>query len=152
MGGAVQIFLLLYTTVICLFLVNTSCVYYCLLLVVSCLLVGVVLFLVFGFGWYSLLLCLVYVGGVYILFVFVSVQSPNARMSPLWGGSGLVLGGFVWILAGLGLSFVGSLPIESSSMLCSGVEGPFYVCLCLVLLFGFVIISLVMSLKVGFYR
>nr|YP_009544218.1 NADH dehydrogenase subunit 6 [Parabreviscolex niepini]AYO27344.1 NADH dehydrogenase subunit 6 [Parabreviscolex niepini] len=135
-----------------LFLTSTHCIFYCLLLVASCILSSLVVYLVLGFSWYSLFLCLVYVGGVYILFVFVSVQSPNTT-NPL-----VISRVSVWsIAAGVVFLYSAVLPqisgcVEASSMLCTSTEGSFYICLCLTLLFGFVVISMVLSVKPSFYR
>ncbi|VDM05593.1 unnamed protein product [Schistocephalus solidus] len=41
---------------------------------------------------------------------------------------------------------------ESSLILCTSYEGYFYVCMCLMLLFGFFVLSIVMSIKTGYYR
>lgn len=40
-------------------------------------------YLLLGFSWYMVLLCLVYVGGVYVLFIFVLVHKPNPT-PPRW--------------------------------------------------------------------
>lgn len=57
---------------------------YCVLLMIRALRVSGYVYLVLGFSWYLVLFCMVYVGGVYVLFIFVSVHNPNP--SPLLGG------------------------------------------------------------------
>nr|ANW83214.1 NADH dehydrogenase subunit 6 [Testudotaenia sp. WL-2016] len=128
-------------------------VYYCILLVLNSLFCSFISYAVYGFSWYALLFCLVYVGGVYILFIFISVHSPNSSIISYWN-----LSYFTILLIFLFLGFCGSavyylsLNSEFSSFLCSTSEGPFYLCMCLTLLFGFVILSLLMSVQLNHYR
>nr|UFQ88543.1 NADH dehydrogenase subunit 6 [Rhinebothrium sp. 3 DJM-2021] len=128
-------------------------VYYCILLVLNSLICSFICYSVYGFGWYSLLFCLVYIGGVYILFVFVSVHSPNSSVVSYWNSS--ILGSFIFIFLCIAAGCVivySSLNAEFSSFLCTTSEGYFYLCMCLTLLFGFFVLSLVMSVKVNHYR
>nr|UFQ88687.1 NADH dehydrogenase subunit 6 [Rhinebothrium sp. 1] len=128
-------------------------VYYCILLVLNALLCSFGCYAVLGFSWYSLLFCLVYVGGVYILFVFVSVHGPNTSVVSYWN-FGLFSGFvtlFLCLVAG-GIVGYSVTSIEASSYLCTINEGVFYVVMCLALLFGFIVLSLVMSVKVNHYR
>nr|AIB52362.1 NADH dehydrogenase subunit 6 [Spirometra erinaceieuropaei] len=128
-------------------------IYYCLLLILNSLISCFAAYICLGFSWYSLLFCLVYVGGVYILFVFVSVYSPNTSIVPYWNLEvvlfSLVFVGAVILSVSVYFSFVN---YESSFSLCTWVEGYFYICLCLALLFGFFVLSFIMSVKSGYYR
>nr|YP_009330660.1 NADH dehydrogenase subunit 6 [Cloacotaenia megalops]AOG66043.1 NADH dehydrogenase subunit 6 [Cloacotaenia megalops] len=125
-------------------------VYYCGFLVLNSLVCGGICYSFFGFSWYSLLLCLVYIGGVYILFIFVSVFSPNiSKVNSSLSISLLIL--FVIMVSGVLASFL-SLDYEFSSYLCTCSEGIFYVVMCMTLLFGFLVLSIVMSVKINFYR
>nr|BDI27941.1 NADH dehydrogenase subunit 6 [Cylindrotaenia sp. MN-2022] len=140
------IFLLLFSSI-------THSVFYCGLLVVNALISSLVCYNVLGFGWYSLIFCLVYIGGVYILFVFVSVHNPNNSIAQqrslasvftvLFSFSLLVVGGCMYLILS---------EYEFSSCLCNSAEGSFYVCLCLTLVFSFFILSMVMSIKFNYYR
>lgn len=128
-------------------------VYYCGLLVFNSLLCSFICYLIFGFRWYSLLFCLVYIGGVYILFVFVSVFNPNKRIISYFKFEHFI----IYVLL-VGACIIGSLliflclNIEFSQYLCTNAEGKFYVCMCLTLLLGFIILSMVMSIKLNYYR
>nr|UFQ89071.1 NADH dehydrogenase subunit 6 [Caulobothrium sp. MZUSP 7989] len=128
-------------------------VYYCILLVVNSLICSFICYAVYGFSWYSLLFCLVYIGGVYILFVFVSVHNPNSSVVSYWNfsyvSSFLIV--FFCLMAG-GFVYMFALNSEFSSFLCTFSEGWLYLCLCLTLLFGFFILSIVMSVKLNHYR
>nr|UFQ89275.1 NADH dehydrogenase subunit 6 [Echeneibothrium multiloculatum] len=128
-------------------------VYYCILLVLNSLICSFICYSVYGFSWYSLLFCLVYIGGVYILFVFVSVHNPNSSVISHWnfGVAATVLIIFLCLFMGCFIFYAG-LNGEFSNFLCSLNEGYFYLCLCLTLLFGFFILSLIMSVKVNHYR
>nr|UFQ88579.1 NADH dehydrogenase subunit 6 [Rhinebothrium sp. 1] len=142
-----------YFFVLVMFSLISHPVYYCVLLVLNSLICSFISFSIFGFGWYSLLFCLVYIGGVYILFVFVSVHSPNSSSVSYWNFS--FLSSFLFLFFCLvtgGIVYYYALNTEFSYSLCTGMEGVFYVCMCLTLLFGFVILSLVMSVKVNHYR
>nr|UFQ88447.1 NADH dehydrogenase subunit 6 [Rhabdotobothrium anterophallum] len=128
-------------------------VYYCILLVTNSLLCSFICYSIYGFSWYSLLFCLVYIGGVYILFVFVSVHNPNSSVVTYWNFSSL--GGFVFVFLSCFTGYTVYYTVlnsEFSSFLCTLSEGYFYVCMCLTLLFGFFVLSLVMSVKVNHYR
>nr|UFQ89155.1 NADH dehydrogenase subunit 6 [Echeneibothrium williamsi] len=125
-------------------------VYYCIFLVLNSLVCSLICYSVYGFGWYALLFCLVYIGGVYILFVFVSVHNPNSNVISYWNFNmlSLVLSVFLCLFMGT-IVFFNVLSLEFSSFLCNLNEGYFYLCMCLTLLFGFIILSLVMSIKVN---
>ena len=141
-----------YFFMLLLFSLRSHCVYYCVLLVVKALISCLICYLVYGFRWYSLVFCLVYVGGVYILFIFVSVFKPNDRF-PIYhkvGESNVVLCFVVGLLCVC--LFCGLVKVEFSKFLCTVVEGRFYVCLCLTLIFGFIVMRLLVSWKMKFYR
>nr|YP_009692019.1 NADH dehydrogenase subunit 6 [Rhinebothrium reydai]QEG77667.1 NADH dehydrogenase subunit 6 [Rhinebothrium reydai] len=145
----------LFTYFICLslFSLMSHPVYYCVLLVINSLLCSFMCYIIYGFSWYSLLFCLVYIGGVYILFVFVSVHNPNSSVVSYWNfnSSSTIIFTFLCITMGCFIYYA-SLSSEFSSVLCSSSEGYFYLSLCLTLLFGFTVLSLVMSVKVNHYR
>nr|UFQ88351.1 NADH dehydrogenase subunit 6 [Rhinebothrium megacanthophallus] len=143
----------LYFIILSLFSLISHPVYYCVLLVTNSLLCSFICYSVYGFSWYSLLFCLVYIGGVYILFVFVSVHSPNSSVVSFWNYSFITCFVVVFFcLVGGGFIMYCCLNSEYSSYLCTISEGPFYVCMCLTLLFGFIVLSIVMSVKVNHYR
>nr|UFQ88291.1 NADH dehydrogenase subunit 6 [Rhinebothrium flexile]UFQ88315.1 NADH dehydrogenase subunit 6 [Rhinebothrium flexile] len=128
-------------------------VYYCVLLVLNSLICSFICYSIYGFSWYSLLFCLVYIGGVYILFVFVSVHNPNSSVVAYWNLSSVSIFIFVFLCLTIGCSLLYSVNnYEFSSFLCTLSEGYFYICMCLTLLFGFFVLSLVMSVKVNHYR
>nr|UFQ88783.1 NADH dehydrogenase subunit 6 [Rhinebothroides sp. MZUSP 8015] len=145
---------LFYFFCITLFSLISHPVYYCILLVINSLLSSFICYCVYGFSWYALLFCLVYIGGVYILFVFVSVHNPNSSVVSYWNFNSI--GNFLFIffclIIGSIILFYSSLECEFSSFLCSLSEGYFYLCMCLTLLFGFCILSLIMSVKINHYR
>nr|YP_009240940.1 NADH dehydrogenase subunit 6 [Brachycladium goliath]ALN38353.1 NADH dehydrogenase subunit 6 [Brachycladium goliath] len=127
-------------------------VVYCVLLMMSALSVSGYVYAVLGFSWYLVLFCLVYVGGVYVLFIFVSVHSPNPSSSSVGSLGGF---GFVFLVLYLVLG-VGDLAlpcfVDGSHYLCSFFEGFSYCLFCLVLLLGFVCVSVVVSEKDSFFR
>nr|QXU59691.1 NADH dehydrogenase subunit 6 [Duthiersia expansa] len=138
---------------LCLFALINHPVFYCLLLILNALFCCFVCYSIFGFSWYALLFCLVYVGGIYILFIFVSVHSPNSSSIPYWSSGFISVSLFsvLTVLVGWFL-FVTPVHYESSNFLCSLNEGYFYVCMCLTLLFGFIVLSFVLSVKNNYYR
>nr|BBB87219.1 NADH dehydrogenase subunit 6 [Moniezia benedeni] len=149
----VYVLFFLYFLVLCLFSLFSHPVCYCILLVVNALLSGSLCYINFGFGWYPLLFFLVYIGGVYVLFIFVSVYSPNSNCLVYFNigwFSGFMIS---FVVAIIGIIIVrGVLEIEFSHFLCSSQEGVFYVVICLMLIFGFLILSLLMSIKTNHYR
>nr|BAV82936.1 NADH dehydrogenase subunit 6 [Echinostoma caproni] len=127
-------------------------VVYCVLLLCSAVSVGGLVYSIVGFSWYLAVFCLVYIGGVYVLFIFVSIHSPNPVTTV--GGSGLVpvflFSGFLCLVACCFFPFP-SL-VDGSNYLCSYFEGFSYCLFCLVLMVGFVSISVVVGGKGSFFR
>nr|YP_009519782.1 NADH dehydrogenase subunit 6 [Paruterina candelabraria]AYD49576.1 NADH dehydrogenase subunit 6 [Paruterina candelabraria] len=148
----VSFILFFYFLSLIMFSVISHPVYYCGLLVFNALLSSLLCYVLYGFSWYALLFCLVYVGGVYILFIFISVFSPNN--SVLFVNSFNVY--YVVILFGLCflgvLFFRNLLFFECSSYLCTINEGVLYLSMCFTLVFGFVVLSLIMCVKANYYR
>nr|UFQ88891.1 NADH dehydrogenase subunit 6 [Rhinebothrium sp. MZUSP 8024]UFQ89203.1 NADH dehydrogenase subunit 6 [Rhinebothrium cf. copianullum DJM-2021] len=144
----------LYFFSLCLFSLVSHPIYYCILLVINSLICSFICYCVYGFSWYSLLFCLVYIGGVYILFVFISVHSPNNSIVSYWNFSSI--GSFLFIFCCLVSGYIiinyTVINTDFSNFLCTVNEGYFYLCMCLTLLFGFCILSLIMSVKVNHYR
>nr|YP_009867155.1 NADH dehydrogenase subunit 6 [Diplostomum ardeae]QKG04354.1 NADH dehydrogenase subunit 6 [Diplostomum ardeae] len=143
----------LYFSIIFSFSFVSHPLYYCLLLLFSAISVCGVIYWFLGFSWYLVLFCLIYVGGVYILFIFVSVYSPNTFLGPglnwCWPFmfflfSFLVFSGVCYDSSGLFF--------ESSHYLCSSLEGVSYLLFCLVLVLGFICISVIVNRKDSFYR
>lgn len=147
-----EILVAFYFFVLLIFSLSSHCVYYCILLIIKALISCLVCYLIYGFRWYSLIFCLVYVGGVYILFIFVSVFNPNDRFAVYHKicESNVVFGFVLRLLCAC--LFYGLVKIEFSRFLCTTVEGRFYICLCLALVFGFVVLSLLVRWKMKFYR
>ena len=143
----------LYFFILFLFSLVSHPVYYCGFLVVNSLLCRFICYFIFGFSWYSLLFCLVYIGGVYILFVFVSVYRPKRSYVTYLNldFSSLFLLAFFLLIIGCLLIYK-TVRIEFSKFLCTVKEGKFYVVMCLTLLFGFLVLSMVMSIKLNYYR
>lgn len=149
LGG---LFLGLYFSSIISFSFTGHPVTYCVLLLMRALGISGYRFVVLGFSWYLVLFCLVYVGGVYVLFIFVSVHSPNqGSPSP---GRYLLFFSLLLLLSFLfwGCSIVGRFVYERSHYLCSYFEGYSYILLCLVLMVGFLKIRVVVSGKDSFFR
>lgn len=110
------------------------------------------LFLSSGFRWYILLFCLVYVGGIYILFVYVSMFSPKA-----FAGLGYSVSSFVISLSVFTVFFYFSsegVPLfrEHSHYVCSWRDGYGYCFFCLMLLLGFRLVRFIGSSKSSFFR
>lgn len=128
-------------------------VYYCILLIFKALLCSLMCYIIYGFSWYSLLLCLVYIGGVYILFVFVSVHRPNSRVLPYMKLNSWRVAVLSMLACFFGLIVaVLSVREDYSRFLCNIMEGYMYICMCLTLLFGFIVLSVVMRVKLNHYR
>nr|AKC58425.1 NADH dehydrogenase subunit 6 [Eurytrema pancreaticum] len=127
-------------------------VIYCLLLLVSSLVVCSMIYFIMGFSWYLLLFGLVYVGGTYVLFVYASFHESNSVLSlsvSFWGFL-FLFSFFFWGLFSffdIGVGFV-----ENSYYLCGFFEGFSYCLFCLVLLVGFSYISVILGCKDSFFR
>lgn len=105
-----------------------------------------------GFRWYILLFCLVYVGGVYILFVYIAMFSPNV-FSGLGYGFSFAISVFLLFWVSLLTWGLDCRPfLEKRHYVCSGGDGYGYCFFCLVLLLGFRLVSFVSSSKDSFFR
>nr|UKT60704.1 NADH dehydrogenase subunit 6 [Dipylidium caninum] len=143
-------FFLCVSCVVWCFIVNP--VYYCSLLVFNSFLCGYISYMVYGFSWYALLLCLVYVGGVYVLFIFVSFFVPNSSFMCLFDLK--VIGVFVslfFVVFSYGFTYC-KIFFDYSYYLCNSVEGCFYVFMSFMLIFSFFVLSMISSLKFNYYR
>lgn len=149
----VSVLFLLYFFVLLMFSLARHSVYYCVLLVANSLIGRLICYRVYGFGWYSALFCLVYIGGVYILFVFVSVFNPNNSLISYssFNYSSLLTILFIVLMLG-GFIFYSVLNVEFREHICTIVEGRFYVCMCLALVFGFMMLSMIVSMKMNRFR
>nr|WSP01998.1 NADH dehydrogenase subunit 6 [Wallinia sp. URM-2015] len=146
------IFLSAYFTTLVMFSFVSHPVSYCILLLLSAFSVGGFSCCVFGFSWYMLLFLLVYVGGVYVLFVFVSVHNPKP-ISALGGSLGVYVS--IFCSCFVTLVFLGRdylIFSEASHYLCTYFEGFAYCLFCLMLMVGFVGISIVVGSKDSFFR
>lgn len=144
--------IVLYFINLMMFSLKSHCIYYCLLLVVKALVARFICYFVYGFSWYTLIFCLVYIGGVYVLFIFVSVFKPKDNFIR-YRGIGRFSVRFFFLLCVLSLLAFYSIPdVECSKLLCTVSEGWFYLCLCLTLVFRFLVLRLLSSWKFRFYR
>lgn len=71
------LFLRLYLSTLLRFSFVSHPVVYCILLLRGAFSITARMYLLVGVSWYLALFCLVYVGGVYVLFIFVSVHVSN---------------------------------------------------------------------------
>lgn len=151
--GCISVLLGLYFFILILFSLIRHPIYYCGFLVINSLIRGLICYYIFGFSWYSLIFCLIYIGGVYILFVFVSVHRPNNRFNIYIRVKEvfIVLCMFIFFVFGSILLY-SSLFVEFRKYLCTLFEGNFYIIMCLTLLFGFALLRVVMSIKFNYYR
>lgn len=136
-----------------MFSLSRHSIYYCLLLVINSLIGSLICYNLFGFSWYSVLFCLVYIGGVYILFVFVSVYRPKNKFVSYnnFNYSRLFRLLFVSLIL-VAFRVYSILNIEFSEYICTIKERSFYFCMCLALVFGFVLLNVVMGVKINYCR
>nr|YP_010350544.1 NADH dehydrogenase subunit 6 [Capsala katsuwoni]UOK11868.1 NADH dehydrogenase subunit 6 [Capsala katsuwoni] len=127
---------------------------YCVLLVLSSLCVSISCYLYSGYAWYAFILYLVYVGGVYILFIFLSIHVPNTQNAHNLNYISFWF--LFWICFECCYSMLSFLPSSSninfSFYLCGGFSGLSYLLVCSFLILGFMMVSFVSSTKDGFVR
>nr|YP_006460020.1 NADH dehydrogenase subunit 6 [Tetrancistrum nebulosi]ADN44066.1 NADH dehydrogenase subunit 6 [Tetrancistrum nebulosi] len=125
---------------------------YCLILIFNCLCCLTIITFISGLSWYSLMLYLVYVGGVYILLLFITVHIPNNLINNRDNGAWLVVSSFIaWEIASL--SWYPHLLVPDYSFnFCSAEEGVSYLVLCFLLGVMFFFVSLVSGSKESFVR
>nr|AWW03145.1 NADH dehydrogenase subunit 6 [Cichlidogyrus mbirizei] len=142
----------LYLASVALLLLSSNVLFYCIVLVLNSLCSILLMFGMSGFAWYALLMYVVYVGGVYILLLFVSIHNPNSvfnlNMSIFWMCSALFIS---WEFS-CSLGPMTSVSSDYSLNFCSGVEGPLYLFLCFFLVLGFLLVSTISGSKESFIR
>nr|BBJ70660.1 NADH dehydrogenase subunit 6 [Benedenia seriolae]BBJ70683.1 NADH dehydrogenase subunit 6 [Benedenia seriolae]BBJ70695.1 NADH dehydrogenase subunit 6 [Benedenia seriolae]BBJ70743.1 NADH dehydrogenase subunit 6 [Benedenia seriolae] len=149
-----MVFLLfLYSVVLFLFSFISNSIGYCILLIISSLISSFLIFFFSGNFWYSLLLYLIYVGGVYILFLFLSVHIPN--MSSYNNLNSFIIF-FISFFSFESVYSIFSLSIfnffDNSFYFCGLSEGLSYSFICSFLIIGFVLVSFISSTKIYFCR
>nr|YP_011008458.1 NADH dehydrogenase subunit 6 [Dactylogyrus tuba]WCF76302.1 NADH dehydrogenase subunit 6 [Dactylogyrus tuba] len=132
------------------FVNNTTA--YCGLLIFNSLCCLGLLVLNSGYTWYALLFYLVYVGGVYILFIFISVFLPNNMSSGAIDPLLLLLGLLIALELVSGCLGPMSASTDFSYNFCSANEGVSYLFLASFLLLGFFLVSTISSSKESFMR
>lgn len=124
----------------------------CILLVATVLSLGYGVFLIVGYRWYIGIFCIVYVGGVYVLLVFVFLSCSN---SGVIGG----FGAFVWVIGVFLLSLVvlvygvrrDSYSDCSVQLMGYGYRWG-YLFLCVRMMLSLVEVRIICSKKNSFYR
>nr|YP_003934533.1 NADH dehydrogenase subunit 6 [Benedenia hoshinai]ABK58262.1 NADH dehydrogenase subunit 6 [Benedenia hoshinai] len=126
---------------------------YCILLVINALIACLIIFFFSNSIWYSLLLYLIYVGGVYILFLFISVHIPNMNNYTSLNFYNLLLLSFFCFELSVNLfnSFNNFL-LDNSFYFCSISEGFSYIFICSFLIISFILVSFISSTKIYFCR
>lgn len=147
-----SLFYFSYLSILCAFSFVSHPVFYCVLLVVGALAVSAQTAYIIGFSWYRVLLCLIYIGGVYILFIFVSAHTPNTNRLPRIGVFGVTGIFFISVIGLYGVSWGCGRCSEAREYLCIESEGPAYLILGGTLLFGFLILRSITSIKDCYYR
>lgn len=154
MGGLANVLLGCYFSSLLAFSFVTHPVGYCFLLLFGAFSISGYVYLVLGFSWYLALFCLVYIGGVYVLFIFVSLHNPNPIQS-FGGGFELVFFLFLFLevlFFRSGVFFSRLFMSDYSQYLCTFFEGFSYCFFCLILMLGFGVISVVCGGKDSFFR
>nr|YP_009524382.1 NADH dehydrogenase subunit 6 [Lepidotrema longipenis]AXR86342.1 NADH dehydrogenase subunit 6 [Lepidotrema longipenis] len=144
---------------ICFYLIGSasyllvgSLLHYCLLLVFNAICITFSLYLLSNSMWYAIIFYMVYVGGIYILFIFLSVYTPNTSQSLDIGRLGLFfLVFFCWEISNLFNSNDLAL-LDESFYFCSFNECLSYLFICSFLLLGFFLVSYISGSKEYFIR
>lgn len=147
----ISILFILFFFILLMFCLVSHPIYYCGLLIINSLISGLICYNIYGFSWYTVLFCLVYVGGVYILFVFVSAFRPNNKLVLHYKFVYYIVFLACFIVIGRFMVYR-MVNVEFREVLCNYVEGNFYICMCLFLVFGFMMLRMVMSIKMNYYR
>nr|ADU05415.1 NADH dehydrogenase subunit 6 [Schistosoma turkestanicum] len=125
------------------------------LIVMMSILSGLYVYSVVGFSWYLLLFVLVYVGGVCILFIYLSIMIPNVGLNVACYSYSVMFIGCLYLLILSGNWIISSVDlklIEYSVYLCDVYEGLIYLFFCLMLLIGLILINIILSSFSGYAR
>ena len=123
------------------------------LLVLVSFIVSLWIFKVFSFSWYFLLFVLVYVGGIYVILIYVSMAFPNFRLFrfKLRGWVGFVVLLFLSLGVWRDVGVMDKGLIENRFYLCGVSEALIYLFLCLVLMIGLVFINFIVRFSTSRY-
>nr|YP_009745472.1 NADH dehydrogenase subunit 6 [Tetraonchus monenteron]QIH29918.1 NADH dehydrogenase subunit 6 [Tetraonchus monenteron] len=144
----------LYITLLFLFISLSNLLHYCICLILSSFVLILLVYFSAGVFWYSLLLYLVYIGGIYVLLLFVSLNYQNLNLRNN-------INYFFYVVLFFSLSFLFwcygwntgfTTFLDPSLLLVSQESGFFYLFLCLLLLVGFIFISHSSNNKESFLR
>nr|YP_010166580.1 NADH dehydrogenase subunit 6 [Tamerlania zarudnyi]QRV61249.1 NADH dehydrogenase subunit 6 [Tamerlania zarudnyi] len=145
------LFSLYFSGLIHLGLTNNSIVL-CGVLVSNTALLVIFTHMLFGFAWYAILFSLVYLGGVFILFIYITVFDPNAFP----GGLGIVSRLLLFILIVILFYWGGFYEVatfdEFAHYICTTEEGHTYVMYCLMTLVVFAFVTMIGGGKGSFFR
>nr|QDO72108.1 NADH dehydrogenase subunit 6 [Schistosoma haematobium] len=140
-------FLFLLTMV--MFTFNSSSLFRSILILVNSLVVSAQIYLEIGFSWYFLLFILVYVGGIYIILIYISMVSPNFSLFNMSFVSYYFMFGFtfiIWFCVSCISMIDYSMSIECSFYLCNSSEILVYIFLCITLMISLVFVNFIVSL------
>ncbi|NP_066207.2 NADH dehydrogenase subunit 6 (mitochondrion) [Schistosoma mansoni] len=123
------------------------------LLVLVSFIVSLWIFKVFSFSWYFLLFVLVYVGGIYVILIYVSMAFPNFSLFSfnLRGWAGFVVLLFLLLGVWSDVSVMDEGLMENSFYLCGVSEVLIYLFLCLVLMISLVFINFIVGFSTSSY-
>nr|QZR92113.1 NADH dehydrogenase subunit 6 [Cichlidogyrus casuarinus] len=148
----ISLFVWFYLMSIVALLFSSNVLFHCGLLVINSLWGILMMYGMVGFSWYLLVMFLVYVGGVYILLLFVSIHNPNSVHGLGLGFTGYFFGGFFMWEVSNGFNELAEYFGDFSFNFCSGLEGFTYLFLCFFLVLGFFLVSFISSSKESFIR
>nr|CAB97518.1 putative NADH dehydrogenase subunit 6 [Schistosoma haematobium] len=132
-----------------IFTFNSSSLFRSILILVNSLIVSAQIYLEIGFSWYFLLFILVYVGGVYIILIYISMVSPNFSLFNMSFVSYYFMFGFtfiIWFCVSRISMIDYSMNIECSFYLCNSSEILVYIFLCIMLMISLVFVNFIVSL------
>nr|YP_009759661.1 NADH dehydrogenase subunit 6 [Schistosoma indicum]QIQ48873.1 NADH dehydrogenase subunit 6 [Schistosoma indicum] len=131
------------------FTFNSSPLFRSLLILLSSFLISIRIFLELGFSWYFVLFILVYIGGVYVILIYISMAFPNFSnfgVNTQYSFNLLAVFFMIYVYSSNYNSVLSQFEFEDCSFyLCNVSEILMYVFLCLVLMIGLVYINFVVS-------
>nr|BAV81463.1 NADH dehydrogenase subunit 6 [Schistosoma mattheei] len=135
--------------VIFMFTFNSSPLFRSVLILMNSLVVSILVFIKSGFSWYFLLFILVYIGGIYIILIYISMIFPNFSFFNVK----LVSYFFMLSLFFVFLSCIlwsaklvnTSNKVDCSFYLCNSVEVLLYIFLCMMLMISLVFVNFIVS-------
>nr|ACR50710.1 NADH dehydrogenase subunit 6 [Schistosoma kisumuensis]ACR50711.1 NADH dehydrogenase subunit 6 [Schistosoma kisumuensis]ACR50712.1 NADH dehydrogenase subunit 6 [Schistosoma kisumuensis] len=142
---------ILISLIVVIFTFNCNSLFRSVLILINSFIVSLRVYAETGFSWYFLLFVLVYVGGIYIILIYISMVLPNFSLFNVSFISYFFVFGFlfvIWFYLSHSSILSYNWKIECSFYLCNNIEILVYIFLCIILMISLAFVNFIVSAMV----